>query len=354
MILSNSRPGSGFGRYSQSLYESTNGYSDLFNILPSDNYDDKNTSGIPVSGTLTKFRKFNSAVKPLTAMERIATPILFSKFKKTVREHKKEEGIVHYSYEYVPFIDFSYDNIVTIHDLIVLNKNYEFKRLDRFYSELMIRHYLKFGIIIAPSNEVKRQIIELGSEASVEVIHHPVSKTFYTIKEKKELRKQLGLPLDKKLVLSISNTAPWKNLKRVREAVSFLGPDYQLVRVGARIGESITFTNVDGSTLNKIYNACDLLLFPSLEEGFGFPIIEAFTVGLPVVASEIPVLEEVSGRAAILIQPDNISSIVSGIKEAMNNVNSLTEKGYSLARNYTLEAFSKKMYNFYSWAPTKL
>jgi len=99
--------------------------------------------------------------------------------------------------------------------------------------------------------------------------------------------------------------------------------------------------------LNELYNACDLLLFPSLYEGFGLPIVEAFAAGLPVVTSDIPTIREVAGSAAILINPNDSSSIKSGIDEALRNSESLIQNGLVRAQKFSFEAFRNNILDIY-------
>jgi len=74
------------------------------------------------------------------------------------------------------------------------------------------------------------------------------------------IRKELKLPDDKILILSVSTDKPNKNLGIILKVISILGNKYKLIRVGPKIDDSITFNNIDNITLNKLYNACDLCL----------------------------------------------------------------------------------------------
>jgi len=126
-----------------------------------------------------------------------------------------------------------------------------------------------------------------------------------------------------------------------------MGKEYVIVRVGDGIRNSINFKNIDDEKLNMIYNACDVLLFPSLEEGQGLPVIESFSTGLPVVASDIEVLREVAGDAAIFIDPMDVKSYYTGIKEALNCREQLITMGNKMALKYRYEIFADKMESLY-------
>ena len=157
----------------------------------------------------------------------------------------------------------------------------------------------------------------------------------------------LGLPKDKFLILSVSNNRPWKNLEIVARTMKKLGDNYLLVRIGNDIGTGISFRNVDSVTLNMIYNASDILLFPSLEEGFGFPLIEAMKTGLPAVVSDIEVFHEVADNAVEYINPLNIDSIVTGIKRAQDLKEKLISAGLLRAKIFSEETYKKELLSFY-------
>jgi glycosyltransferase involved in cell wall biosynthesis len=135
----------------------------------------------------------------------------------------------------------------------------------------------------------------------------------------------------------------------MKEAVFRLGADYKLVRVGKSIMEGeIYFQGVSYETMNEIYNACDVLLFPSLYDGFGSPMVEAFATGLPVVASDIEVFRETSGDAAILRDPNDVSDLVSGVKLALENSEELKIKGMKRAKKFSFDRFANEMNMYYS------
>jgi glycosyltransferase involved in cell wall biosynthesis len=218
----------------------------------------------------------------------------------------------------------------------------------KYYMHWLYRKLSKEEQVIAETHILAEELKVFGFDGNIEVIPLAYSPAFYPIGlDKKLLRKKLGLPMDKKLVLSVSSTDKRKNLAMVRKAMLSLGDDFMLVRVGPSLGYGTTFSNVNDETLNEIYNACDVLLFPSLYEGFGLPIVESFAAGLPVVTSRIPTIEEVAGDAAVLINPLDLSDVISGIEEAVERSSSLVESGIKRAKNFTLEVFNKRMTDYY-------
>ena len=75
----------------------------------------------------------------------------------------------------------------------------------------------------------------------------------------------------------------------------------------------------DANDLVAFYNLASTLAFPSLYEGFGLPVIESFACGCPVVCSQEGSLKEITGGAAVIIDPYDVNSIADGIGEVYFN-----------------------------------
>ncbi|EQD68345.1 Glycosyl transferase, group 1 domain protein, partial [mine drainage metagenome] len=109
---------------------------------------------------------------------------------------------------------------------------------------------------------------------------------------------------------------------------------------------SIAFSGVPGPVLNALYSACDVFLFPSLEEGLGLPVAEAMTCGLPVVASDIEVMREVTGGAAILANPTSAERLASGVMQALADPAGLSRKGYDHSKVFEFTRFKTALRNY--------
>jgi len=100
----------------------------------------------------------------------------------------------------------------------------------------------------------------------------------------------------------------------------------------------------------KQYVECDLLLFASTYEGFGLPIIEAQSVGRPVVTSNFGSMEEVAGDSACLVDPYDINSIRAGILRVINDVEyrlKLVRLGLDNIKKYSIELISNDYVSLY-------
>ena len=89
--------------------------------------------------------------------------------------------------------------------------------------------------------------------------------------------------------------------------------------------------------LARLYRGARCLVYPSLYEGFGIPVLEAMACGTPVVTSRGGATEEVAGGAAVLVDPLDPVAIAAGIAEAERRRDELVARGLERARAFTWE-----------------
>lgn len=168
----------------------------------------------------------------------------------------------------------------------------------------------------------------------------------------------LNLPT-RNYFLYLGRQDPYKNLQRLIAAFAALpnGQDYELWFAGPTdkrytpflqkqaeelgIGNQVKFLNyVDYSELPKIINQAIALVFPSLWEGFGFPVLEAMACGTPVITSNLSSLPEVAGDAAILINPYHTEEITTAMQTIIHDQSvrsQLSQKGLARANLFSWE-----------------
>ncbi len=348
LVLSNCRPGSGWDTYASSLKEVKSG---SFSVELLNLFDSPEKQPCPGSNVFrpkeVELLKGNHVQNYLEIMGRTFPGIYFHELISRIRNERHRGLILHYSYNLVPVLGKPYNDIVTIHDLTAISKTHTPNGLKRLYAQYLMRKYSAFRNIITVSEHTKELLEMAGFSGSIGVIYPPASPNFFHIADKFSLREQLGLPQDKFLILSVGNDKPWKNLEKAYRSVESLGTGFMFVRVGKSIGNEKSFLNVDRRTLNMLYNASDVLLFPSLEEGFGFPLVEAYSTGLPTVVSDIGVFREIGEGASIFVNPLDTSSISDGILTAVNDSGALRNKSLAKSRNFTLDRFNSQMENYY-------
>jgi glycosyltransferase involved in cell wall biosynthesis len=228
---------------------------------------------------------------------------------------------------------------------------------DRYYSyglgyKITYRRHLsaysKFARPIVESNYVKRGLEAYGFEGAPLVVPPPVAEYFHPRPDRPFLRSKFGIPSNRTVVLSVSSGERRKNLSVLPAVFDRLPKEWLLVRVGPPVRGALTLPHLTDGLLGELYNASDVLLFPTLEEGFGYPVIEAFASGLPVVTSDLEVMREVASDAAILVDPNDPAALARAVQDAVRETGDLTQRGLRQAKLYTLEAFGERMRAAYS------
>jgi glycosyltransferase involved in cell wall biosynthesis len=145
---------------------------------------------------------------------------------------------------------------------------------------------------------------------------------------------QIGTAQNKNLIRVI------KALKGVRCCLHVVG-ELSSEQLSLLIKNQIDFTNsfmLSEAELIEEYNKCDLVIFASVYEGFGMPIIEANVVGRPVITSNLLSMPEVAGNAACIVDPLNVSDIRAGILKIIHDEKfriKLVENGFQNALRFS-------------------
>jgi glycosyltransferase involved in cell wall biosynthesis len=141
-------------------------------------------------------------------------------------------------------------------------------------------------------------------------------------------------------VLAVGTLEPRKNLARVVEAASLTGVQLRVVGVRGWGGVDVPgwVGEVPDTELAALYRDARCVVYASLYEGFGLPVLEAMASGTPVVTSQGTAMEEIAGGAAVLVDPLDARSIADGIDKAMTAREHLIERGLARAREFTWES----------------
>lgn len=265
--------------------------------------------------------------------------------------------------------------LVTIHDLA------EFALSERVYGRIRnlyrkTSHVLsarRADAIIAPSLSTKKDIVEiLGIKPEkIHVIYHGIEPAFFeeAIPESKKVRVRERYGLPPRYSLFTGQIQPRKNLARIISAFAALKrrhPEHVLVIAGKKgwmyqeilrsignlgLSDSIIFTGyVPGDELPALYAASELFLFPSLYEGFGFPVLEAMAAGVPVITSDTSSLAEISGGASLVVDPTSEEAIADAWARCLENADlrrKLQEMGRIRAKNFTWEKCARETVDLY-------
>lgn len=212
--------------------------------------------------------------------------------------------------------------------------------------------------IIVPSDATKKDLLDLGvREERVRVIKEAPGEEFKPASKKEVEKIKRKYKVSDGYLLAVG-TNPRKNLDMVIKAFERVsaGRDLKLLVAGRREdgnGEDrgIRYLgHVSDEELAVLYTGAEALVYPSLAEGFGLPILQAFSCGCPVVTSNISSMPEVAGKAAILVDPTDLESIVEGLEKALRRKKSLSKKGKKEAEKYSWEKTAKETLEVYGEA----
>jgi glycosyltransferase involved in cell wall biosynthesis len=141
--------------------------------------------------------------------------------------------------------------------------------------------------------------------------------------------------VDGRFLLYVGDSEWRKNLRRVLEALAEGAPDLKILLVGKRALTDATLHGwvaelglkdrvitpgfVADADLPPLYGAAEAFVFPSLYEGFGFPIAEAMACGCPVICSDVSSMPEVAGGAALLVDPTSVAQIGAALARVLTD-----------------------------------
>jgi glycosyltransferase involved in cell wall biosynthesis len=222
----------------------------------------------------------------------------------------------------------------TIHDILFFDarQRHGYPMGARGYFRNEFRHANRLAGITADSEQGRMEVTGIAPTLHPTVLHLWTDPSF-TARDRSEARKQLGLPEDRVILLNVSADGPRKNLEILPRMLNDLGKDYLLVRIGPsrRIlsefhqGNFQPFESVSDARYPLFFNAADMVVQPSREEGFGYPVIEAINSGTPVLASAIPIFRELLGADyPYFLDPD---SPEDWVRTARSVGSSLTSPG---------------------------
>jgi glycosyltransferase involved in cell wall biosynthesis len=237
--------------------------------------------------------------------------------------------------------------IVTVHDVAARDNPESFSIFQKWYSLFTARYALGHcSDVIVPSVAVADEVRSMTKKinSNISIIYHGFVRSEWS--NGLDLTK---FGISKSYILSIGRIETKKNIVRLMDSFDVLresGRDVQLVLVGSS-GEGddlireravrspfvsdIVFTGyVDEDVKYQLLAGARVFVFVSIAEGFGFPLLEAFSMMAPVVAGDISVLREIGADACIYVDPHDTDDVVRGIVNHLEDIdmrNTYIERG---------------------------
>ena len=266
-------------------------------------------------------------------------------------------------------------SVVTIHDTIhLMFPQYLPNRVAYAYARgSMWAAARRSDRILTVSEASKRDILRFFNVPAdkVVVVYNAIDERFSREPPEADVaRVRERYQLDQRFVLYVGNIKPHKNLVRLIEAFHLLRrddlDDLKLLIIGDQISrlpalrravhehklhKHVRFLGyLPDDMLAILYRLASLFVFPSLYEGFGLPPLEAMASGTPVVTSNVSSLPEVTGGAAMLVDPYDVTSIVAGMRRVLTDpalAAGMRRNGLERAREFSWERSVVKTHDLY-------
>jgi glycosyltransferase involved in cell wall biosynthesis len=264
-------------------------------------------------------------------------------------------------------------SIVTVHDLIPL------KALRGHYpratAPLVSRHaglwfrwnlaaLSRARLVVAPSRATADDVREHCAKTRVEVVPHGIDAVFSRPPDAavaSRVRQRLGELAGRRIVLQVTNGFFYKNdsafVRALAEAAGRRG-DLAWVRVGAPFAAGdptpcprLHYAAASADELAALYGSAALLLFPSWDEGFGWPPLEAMAAGCPVVATDRGALAETAAPAALVVDPGDARAIARACERVLGDAglaSDLVARGRAHAAGYRWADAGRRMRELYA------
>lgn len=339
----------GVGRYIRNLLEN-------LSTLSTDNeyvvfVNDEDWKDIQYLKMAFIFKKIN--VRWHSIQEQLEMPLLL---------WKERLDLLHVPYFNVPLLC-PVPFIVTIHDLTILTHSTgrastlpgPLYSLKHFVYKRVLSHAVHNAChIIVPSYTVKDSIKIFFPTSRV-----PISVTYEGVKP--YITSTIA-PITTPYFLYVGNAYPHKNIEYLLSVFKQYRGDTQLVLVGEedffykRLKKEIqdkrviVYGKATDEELAALYSNAKALVFPSLSEGFGLPLVEAMTYGCPILASDITVFREICQDAARYFDPTNEQSLLTMLENfdySQSDNSVLVAKGKQMAKQYSWEKMAKQTQQIY-------
>ncbi len=287
--------------------------------------------------------------------------------------------VFHMPHRWVPyFVSGAY--VATLHDInnILYPSDEASPVRERIRHHMLVHGLRRAAKVIAVSEATKRDAItHLGLASSqIEVVHGAIDEQVAKPVQAAELRETLSrYQIENPFLLYAGRIQPHKNIPRLIEAFAVVRAELEnhprygnlgLIVIGddldsfpavrhavmrTRVQDRVRFLGfVPVETLRCFYEAATAFVFPSLYEGFGLPPLEAMAHGTPVVTSSASSLPEAVGDSAVLVNPEHVFDIASGVRQVLLDDgfrDELRRRGFEQVKRFSWDRAARRVLQIY-------
>lgn len=334
--------------------------------------------------TLTEYERLSDRVRAVrTPIPMFPTSVRVLRGQVYWRRQLARDGVDVFHHTYFPLpagVERVSKTVVTLHDLIQRGMPEAYTRGRRWFTNLTQPQALRRADSVAVISEAVREDVrrfhpEIGL-GKVDVVPNAVGESYLrrgaqepNPETVRRVRARYGLP--ERYVLGVGHLEPRKNWPRLIRAYGRIRREHPgrvppLVVVGSEnwnfasvyaaadaeaLRDSVVFTGfVQEDDLPEVYANALAFAYPSLYEGFGIPVLEAMAVGVPVLTSNTTSLPEVSGGAALLVDPKEVDAIANGLLRLLTDDElrgTLVRRGYLNVGRYGWDRSAEGMRAIY-------
>lgn len=249
--------------------------------------------------------------------------------------------------------------VTTVHDLnFLIDPEYAHPQIHSVQTKRLYWVKKESAGIIAVSKATKKDLVErLEIEPDrIDVIYEGPSIQYAPVVSDEEAAAvKIKFKIDRPYLVIPGAGHPRKNIASAIKAFRQTKLDWQLVILGRATPKEMSAKNsqtvftgfVSDREWEILVSGARALLYPSLYEGFGLPILDAFVCGVPVITSNTSSMPEVAGEAAMLVNPESIEDIAGGIIKALNDPGPLVEAGRNRAGKFSWKKTAVETIQFY-------
>ena len=295
----------------------------------------------------------------------------FILFIPSIGHHLRWADVVHVADHsngmYIPWVK-KKPNVITCHDVIAVQAakgmvdGWSVGWTGRLFQRLIVKGLAAADLVACVSHLTRRELLGLGlaEESRVTVVLNGLNDDFRPVapEEAQRLIERFGISASDKYLIHVGWDLDRKNRRKVVEAFIALqeraaangvaAPAQQLVFVGPELVPEMAelaskhgvadrikaVQKVSHEELRALYASATALLFPSLQEGFGWPVIEAQACGCPVFTSDLAPMNEIGGEGAVYVDPNDPVAIAAAIEQAAPRFEEMRRLGLANAALY--------------------